>query len=115
MPVRTSRLELVDFTADSCLNCQFNKLSSIEIEPTEKKLKEIGAETFIADFTDENPVIARELQRYGRPGVPLVLVFPSDVNKPAIVLPPILTRSIVLKALDEAAGTNRPAESASAR
>jgi thiol:disulfide interchange protein DsbD len=105
---------LIDFTADSCLNCQFNKLTSIEIEPTEKKLKEIGAETFIADFTDENPVIARELQRYGRPGVPLVLVFPSDVSKSAIVLPPILTKSIVLKALDEAAGTNAPAQSASA-
>ena len=106
---------LVDFTADSCLNCQLNKLTSIEIAPTEKKLKEIGAETFIADFTDENPTIAKELQRYGRPGVPLVLVFPADVNKPAIVLPPVLTKSIVLKALDEAAGTNAPAQSASAR
>jgi thiol:disulfide interchange protein len=106
---------LVDFTADSCLNCQLNKLTSIEVDSTEKKLKEIGAETYIADFTDENPVIAKELQRYGRPGVPLVLVFSSDVSKPAIVLPPILTKSIVLKALDEAAGTNALAQSASAR
>jgi thiol:disulfide interchange protein len=106
---------LVDFTADSCLNCQLNKLTSIEVEPTEKKLKEIGAKTFIADYTDESPVIAKELQRYGRPGVPLVLVFSSDISKPAIVLPPVLTRSIVLKALDEAAGTNRLTQSASTR
>lgn len=100
---------LVDFTADSCLNCQLNKLTSIEVEPTEKKLKEIGAETFIADYTDESPVIAKELQRYGRPGVPLVLIFPKDVNKPAIVLPPVLTKSIVLRALDEAAGVTQSA------
>ncbi|MDB6057042.1 MAG: hypothetical protein JWO95_886, partial [Verrucomicrobiales bacterium] len=100
---------LVDFTADSCLNCQLNKLTSIEVEPTEKKLKEIGAEIFIADYTDESPVIAKELQRYGRPGVPLVLVFPKDINKPAIVLPPVLTRSIVLRALDEAAGVTQSA------
>lgn len=104
---------LVDFTADSCLNCQFNKLTSIEVAPTEKKLKEIGAETFVADYTDQSPVIAKELQRYGRPGVPLVLVFPKDLNKPAIVLPPVLTKSIVLQALDEAAGTNALTESAS--
>lgn len=106
---------LIDFTADTCLNCHFNKLTSIEVAPTEKKLKEINAETFIADFTDEDPTIAKELKRYGRPGVPLVLVFPADVSKPAIVLPPILTRSIVLDALDKAAGTNAPTQSASAR
>ncbi|MGZ5506463.1 MAG: protein-disulfide reductase DsbD family protein [Limisphaerales bacterium] len=104
---------LVDFTADTCLNCQFNKLTSIEVAPTEKKLKEIGAETFVADYTDQSPVIARELQRYGRPGVPLVLVFPTDLNKPAIVLPPLLTKSIVLHALDEAVGTVAPTQSAS--
>lgn len=104
---------LVDFTADSCLNCQFNKLTSIEVAPTEKKLKEIGAETFVADYTDQSPVIAKELQRYDRPGVPLVLVFPTDLNKPAIVLPPLLTKSIVLHALDEAVGTVAPNQSAS--
>jgi thiol:disulfide interchange protein DsbD len=106
---------LVDFTADSCLNCQFNKVTSIEVEATRRKLKEIRAETFIADYTDESPIIARELQRYGRPGVPLVLVFPSDVGKPAIVLPPVLTKSIVLRALEEAASTNALTQSASAR
>jgi thiol:disulfide interchange protein DsbD len=94
---------LVDFTADTCLNCQVNKLTSLEIEATQKKLKEIDAVAFLADFTDEDPAIARELQRYQRAGVPLVLVYPKDPNKPAVELPAVLTPSIVLDALDQAA------------
>jgi thiol:disulfide interchange protein DsbD len=94
---------LVDFTADTCLNCQVNKITSLEIEPTRRKLKETDTVAFLADFTDEDPAIARELQRYGRPGVPLVLVYPKDPAKPAIVLPAILTPSTVLDALDKVA------------
>jgi thiol:disulfide interchange protein DsbD len=94
---------LVDFTADTCLNCQVNKLTSLEIEATQKKLKETDTVAFLADFTDEDPAIARELQRYQRAGVPLVLVYPKDPNKPAVELPAVLTPGIVLDALDKAA------------
>ncbi len=93
---------IVDFTAKSCLNCKLNKRTSLEIPQTETKLKSISAVAFIGDYTDENPAIAQELQRYGRGGVPLVLIFPKDPAKPAIVLPPILTPAIVQNALDEA-------------
>jgi thiol:disulfide interchange protein DsbD len=93
---------LVDFTADTCLNCQVNKITSLEIESTRAKLKEINGATFLADFTDEDPIIARELQRFGRAGVPLVLVYPKDTNQPPIVLPALLTPSIVREALDKA-------------
>jgi thiol:disulfide interchange protein DsbD len=94
---------LVDFTADTCLNCKFNLISSIDIPSVRARLKEINAATLIGDFTDEDPAIARELQRYGRGGVPLVLVYPKEPSKPPIALPPILTPSIVLTALDQAA------------
>jgi thiol:disulfide interchange protein DsbD len=94
---------LVDFTADTCLNCQVNKLTSLEVEPTRKKLKEISAVSFLGDFTDEDPAIARELERHGRAGVPLVLVYPKDSTKPPIELPAVLTPGIVLDALDKAA------------
>jgi thiol:disulfide interchange protein DsbD len=94
---------LVDFTADNCLNCQVNKASSLEIPATRAKLKEIGAVSFLGDFTDQNPRIAAELRRYERGGVPLVLVYPKNPNEPVIVLPPILTPGIVADALDKAA------------
>ena len=55
---------LVDFTAKTCLTCIANKASSLEKEQTRAKLREIGAVSFEADFTDEDPVIARELVRW---------------------------------------------------
>jgi thiol:disulfide interchange protein DsbD len=93
---------LVDFTADTCANCKFNLLTSIDIQGTRNKLKEISAITLTGDFTDEDPAIARELKRFGRGGVPLVLVYPANKNLPPIVLPPVLTPGIVQKALEEA-------------
>jgi len=94
---------LVDFTADTCLNCKLNLITSIDIPSVRTKLKETGTVTLIGDFTDENPAIARELKRFDRAGVPLVLVYPKDVSKAPIVLPAVLTPAIVLDALDKAA------------
>src|SRR5207245_2401126 len=69
---------LVDFTADTCLNCKLNLISSIDIKATRDKLKEINATTLVGDFTDPDAAIARELKRFVRGGVPLVLVYPAD-------------------------------------
>jgi thiol:disulfide interchange protein DsbD len=95
---------LVDFTAKTCLNCIVNKATSLEIAQTRAKLREIGAVSFEADFTDEDPVMARELERWkGSAGVPLVLVYSTNLSRDPQVLPAILTPAIVLNALDQAA------------
>jgi len=93
---------LVDFTSKSCLSCKVNKATSIEIDAIRAKLKEIGAVAFEADYTDQ-PDIAQELHRFDRDGVPLVLVYSKDVTKPPAVLPPLLSPSTVLGALNQAA------------
>jgi thiol:disulfide interchange protein DsbD len=93
----------VDFTADWCPNCKANKRTSIEIPSVRQKLKDIDAVTLIGDYTLEDPAIGAELQRFGRAGVPLVLVYPKDPTKPPIVLPALLTPKIVLDALDKTA------------
>jgi thiol:disulfide interchange protein DsbD len=94
---------LVDFTAKSCLTCQVNKWSSLEVPRTRKKLNEIGAVALVGDYTREDPAISVELARYHRDGVPLVLVYSKDPNQPPQVLPVILTPATVLDALDQAA------------
>ncbi len=93
---------LVDFTADTCLTCQLNKRSSLDIAATRAKLKEINAVAFIGDYTDENPSIGEMLKRYDRPGVPLVLIYPKDPTKKPAALPTLLTPGIVAQALDDA-------------
>jgi len=94
---------LVDFTADWCLTCQVNKKLAIEIPSVRAKLKELNAVAFIGDYTRTPDNISDELTRFGRPGVPLVLVYPKNPDAEPIVLPEILTPGIVLNALDRAA------------
>jgi thiol:disulfide interchange protein DsbD len=94
---------LVDFTAKSCLTCKLNLASSLEIDRTRAKLKQIGAVAFKADDTVEDPAIAQELRRFNASGVPLVLVYSKDLAREPQVLPTFLTPSIVLNALDQAA------------
>jgi thiol:disulfide interchange protein len=94
---------LVDFTAKSCLTCKLNLASSLEIDRTRAKLKQIGAVALKADYTTEDPAIGRELRRFSTSGVPLVLVYSKDLSQEPQVLPTFLTPSIVLDALDKAA------------
>jgi thiol:disulfide interchange protein DsbD len=94
---------LVDFTADWCLTCQVNKKTSIEIPSVRAKLKSMNAVALLGDYTRFPDDITAELNRFSRAGVPLVLVYPKDAAAPPIVLPEILTPSIVLNALDRAA------------
>ena len=94
---------LVDFTADWCVTCQANKRTSIEISSVRAKLKEINAVALLGDYTREDDAITAELKRFGRAGVPLVLVYPADPKSNPIVLPEVLTPGIVLQALEKAA------------
>jgi len=93
----------VDFTADWCVTCQANKRTSIEITSVKEKLDAIGAVSLLGDYTYEDAAIAAELKKYGRAGVPLVIVFPADPQAQPIVLPELLTPGIVLGALEKAA------------
>jgi thiol:disulfide interchange protein len=93
---------LVDFTANWCLTCQVNKKIAIDVSSVRAKLKEINAVALVGDYTHFPDNITAELNRYGRAGVPLVLVYPKEVDAQPIVLPALLTPGIVLDALDQA-------------
>jgi len=92
----------VDFTADWCLTCNVNRKTSIEILPVREKLKAINAVTLLGDYTRVPDDITAELQKFGRAGVPLVLVYPKDAQAPPQILPEVLTPGIVLEALEKA-------------
>jgi len=94
---------LVDFTAPWCLTCQLNAKTSIEIPEVKQKLAQINAVALIEDSRTKNATVIAELNRWGRAGVPLVLVYPRDSSRPPEVLPELLTPKIVLDALDRAA------------
>jgi hypothetical protein len=72
---------LVDFTADWCVTCQLNKKTSLEIESVVNRLKELNAVALLGDYTLKDPRITAELKRWGRAGVPLVLVYSADAEE----------------------------------
>jgi thiol:disulfide interchange protein DsbD len=93
---------LVDFTADWCLTCQSNKKLAIDVASVVARIKSMNVLPLLGDYTRTPPLIGDELSRFGRAGVPLVLVYPKNPALPPIVLPEILTPSILLDALERA-------------
>ena len=81
--------------------CQANKRSTLT-RPDVLQAMDDGNITFlVADFTNKDPVIAEELKRLGRPGVPVYLLYPPGNPEPKI-LPVTLTPSLMLREIDAA-------------
>lgn len=94
----------VDMGAAWCITCIVNERTTINTIAGEAALKEAGAVLMKGDWTNKAPEISDFLHQYHREGVPLYVWFPKNwpVNKPGILLPQVLTPSILKKALKEA-------------
>jgi thiol:disulfide interchange protein len=93
----------VDFTAEWCLTCKVNERTIIADQRVQDKLRASGIFTMKADWTSRNPDITRLLGKFGRSGVPLYVLFPAGHPNEPIVLPEVLTTSILLDALERTA------------
>ena len=91
----------VDFTASWCVTCLVNKRTSLQNARVKQAFAEEGVTLLIADWTSRDKVIAEELAKYGRAGVPLYLYFPAT-GGPPVILPQILSPSIVIDTISEA-------------
>jgi thiol:disulfide interchange protein DsbD len=91
----------VDFTADWCLSCKFNEATVLRSPEVEKKLRDDHVQLLKADWTQYDPVITKQLAAIERSGVPAYVIYPPGQNSNADVLPELLTRDIVLQALDK--------------
>ncbi len=82
----------VNFTADWCINCKANEREVIATPPVIAAAREADIEMVMADLTHTEDELVQELEKYGRAGVPLYLLFsPDDPDEPEI-LPQVLTR-----------------------
>lgn len=89
----------VDFTAAWCLTCKFNEANVLESAAVREAFQRHAIVKLKADWTNGDPVITKLLQQFGRPGVPLYVLYPGKSEKP-IVFPELLTRSIILEKLE---------------
>jgi thiol:disulfide interchange protein DsbD len=94
----------VDFTAAWCLTCKFNEASVLESAPVREAFQRHGIVKLKADWTNGDPVITKLLQQFGRPGVPLYVLYPGKSAEP-IVFPELLTKSIILDKLETVSRT----------
>src|SRR5215211_1831613 len=96
------RTVFVDFTAAWCLTCKFNEASVLEAQDVREAFQRHGIVKLKADWTNGDPVITKLLQHFGRPGVPLYVLYPAKNEEP-IVFPEVLTKRMVLDKLETVA------------
>jgi len=94
----------VDFTAAWCLTCKFNEANVLESSAVREAFQRHAIVKLKADWTNGDPVITKLLQQFGRPGVPLYVLYPGKSEEP-IVFPELLTKSMLLEKLETAART----------
>jgi thiol:disulfide interchange protein DsbD len=96
------RTVFVDFTAAWCLTCKFNEANVLESAEVRDAFQRHAIVKLKADWTSGDPAITKLLQKFGRPGVPLYVLYPGKNEEP-IVFPEVLTKGMVLEKLQTAA------------
>ncbi|MBA3607927.1 MAG: hypothetical protein H0W43_05375 [Chthoniobacterales bacterium] len=56
-----------------------------------------------ADWTNADPVITKTLKQFGRVGVPLYVLYPVTNPTQPVILPELLTQTLVINSFESAA------------
>lgn len=89
---------LVNFTADWCVTCKINEAGALTSARTLEAFRAADAVYLVGDWTLRDDAITAELERHGRSGVPLYLLYRPGEPEPRI-LPQLLTEGVVIEAL----------------
>ncbi len=92
------RKVFVDFTAAWCVTCQVNKRSTLSQPEVLAALEQHRVVTMRADWTRRDALIAAELTRLKRSGVPVYALYKSGNATPTL-LPELLSPSVVIDAV----------------
>ena len=92
----------VDVTADWCITCLANEAAVLFTPEMEQAFIDANIPYMIADWTNYDADIGRFVQSHGRSGIPLYVMYPSGVGSEPVILPQLLTRDIVLTAIEKA-------------
>jgi len=93
------KIVFIDFTARWCATCQVNKRVFSDAD-LKKKFAEADVVKMRADWTNKNPEIAAELQKYGRVAVPVNVVLKKG-EKPVVLGELFSGAESVLSGLEE--------------
>lgn len=97
MLLASGRPVFVNMTAAWCITCLVNERTALSTESVREALNGKNVAYLKGDWTNRNPEITRLLERFGRSGVPLYVLYRG--GREPEVLPQILTQSLVLEKL----------------
>jgi thiol:disulfide interchange protein DsbD len=89
----------VDFTAAWCITCKYNEGTVLESAAVRDAFQRHGITKIRGDWTNADPAITKILKQFGRPGVPMYVLYPGNNAEP-ILFPELLTQSLVLEKLE---------------
>jgi thiol:disulfide interchange protein DsbD len=87
----------VNLTAAWCITCLLNERTALDSAAVRRAFAGRGVVALKGDWTRQDPDITAFLQKFGRSGVPLYLLY-STAGTP-VILPQLLTEATVLSAL----------------
>jgi thiol:disulfide interchange protein len=90
----------IDFTAAWCLSCQVNERLVLRSADVQRQFADHKLTLLKADWTQYDPEITKELASLNRSGVPTYVIYPTNQTAPVDVLPELLTKDLVLAAID---------------
>lgn len=99
--VRSGKPVFVDFTSAYCTQCKVNKAIATYTDDVRAKLKALGFVPFQADFTSGDKSIFAEMERFGRAGPPMNLIYKAGDPERPILLRPALTKDYLIEKLEE--------------
>jgi thiol:disulfide interchange protein len=97
--LKQGRAVFVDFTAAWCLTCKFNEANVLESAAVRDAFQRTGITKIKADWTNADPAITKILKQFGRPGVPMYVLYPGNHAEP-ILFPELLTKNLILEKLE---------------
>jgi thiol:disulfide interchange protein DsbD len=92
----SNRPVFVNLTAAWCITCLVNEHTSLADAQVKAAFARKNVAYLKGDWTNRDPEISRVLEKHGRSGVPLYLLYASSSGEP-VVLPQILTPATVLE------------------
>ena len=98
--IAEGRPVLVNMTAAWCITCLVNERVALASDRFETAMRDRNVAYLKGDWTNGDPEITAYLADFGRSGVPIYVLYPGAGAAP-VLLPQILTESMVIDALDE--------------